>query len=340
MKKSINIKTVYFLFLISLTACTSFIKHTYFSGSSLDGHYAVFGNRKEGKVTIKELGTDRVVKKWGNDIFDVIGGSVGFTGDSRYFILPVKKNIELWNLEKGSRDRIFTAQAVIYSAVTDLRNRYLAASDLEGGINIWDLDRLRFLGRIVFKENSWESFADKLVFSNDGEYLVAGSYGIIKVYSIPSGLEKKQFLTCEPYALRSIDISDNNAYIMASVGDKSIIKMWHLWSGELLWSREEKNWIFKIFFYHDDKYACTISTDVMAKAAASNEYTIKVWDVKSGRLVVTKKIKDFLNLNPDGRIFTWNPSYNQMVTYLWGGAWIEEMSGIHFNPGMDKIMEK
>lgn len=151
----IRVRLVSLLFcILCITSCTSVSrKYPYFSSSTSDGRYGVFGDREKGQVVLKEITTGRIVKVWDNNIFDVIGGAVGFTPDNRYFVLPIKNSIELWKLRDGTLNKTLVTNSNIHSFAINSTNTYLAASDKEGGMNLWDLDDGRRLWRIQFAEN-------------------------------------------------------------------------------------------------------------------------------------------------------------------------------------------
>ncbi|MFO0793574.1 MAG: hypothetical protein U0586_05870 [Candidatus Brocadiaceae bacterium] len=223
----IRIRLAFLLFCtLCVASCTSTVtRYPYISSSTSDGRYGVFGDREKGEVVVKEITTGRIVKVWNNNIFDLIGGAVGFTSDKRYFVLPIKNSIELWKLKDGTLKKTLVTNSNIYSFAINSTNTYLAASDMDGGINLWDLDDGRHLWQMQFAKNRSEEvhilkgilsvnktvtpLAHRLVFSHDGKYLAIAGLEFIKIYAIPSGKETNWIALNQP--------RDSNTHIMDSI---------------------------------------------------------------------------------------------------------------------------
>jgi WD40 repeat protein len=352
-------------FCLFITSCASYVKYPYFSASSIDGYYGVFGDRKEGQIVLREITSGRIVKTWTGNIFDEIGGNINFTIDNRYFIIPIKNCAEVWNLRNGTHENNFFVDSDIYYVVTDLTSSYLAASDKGGNITLWQLDNKKKIWKVTFKENYTASFAHRLIFSKDGKYLAAGSFGIMKIYEISSGREVKQITWSQKssterksgqmtidilqaldnifashpskYGVTSMSISNNNNYISAGLGN--YLLMWNFRTGKLIWSKQEEEKIFGIDFYPDDRYVITFSVDPLKEDVVKN-WTVNVRDVNYGNVIISENIQNVVSFSPDGRIFTWNPQNNKIITYLWGGEWIDVLTGTSFDDGITNIVDK
>lgn len=362
---SIRVRLILLLFCtLCVPSCTSIeTRYPYFSSSTSDGRYGVFGDREKGQVVLKEITTGRTVKVWDNNIFDVIGGAVGFTPDNRYFILPIKNSIELWKLRDGTLNKTLITNSKICSFAINSTNTYLAASDEEGGINLWDLDDGRRLWQIQFAENRPVEvpilkgpgvnilsvnkivipLAHRVVFSHDGKYLAAGGDEFIKTYAIPSGEKMSYIALNQPRdsnnqsIMNSIIFSNGDSYIAAGLDNK--LFLWDSITGRLQGSIIDDMPISGIGFYPGDQYMITYSVDRTQSSAVKN-FTVKIRKVNEGRLVAVRQIQNIVGSSHAGQIFAWNPESNKVITYLWSREQIDMLTGTPLAIGVDNIIAK
>ena len=89
-------------------------------------------------------------------------------------------------LKRLSRSRLAPLQhsAAVYGIAISHSGEFLASSDIEGGITLWDGKTYRQLRHIpAHKSTVWN-----LAFSHDGERLASASDdGTVKIWSVPAG---------------------------------------------------------------------------------------------------------------------------------------------------------
>lgn len=360
MMSNIRVRLAFLLFCtFYITSCTSpETKYPYFSSSTSDGRYGVFGDREKGQVVLKEITTGRIVKVWDNNIFDVIGGAVGFTPDERCFVLPIKNSIELWKIRDGTLSKTLVTNSKIYSFAINSTNTYLAASDREGGINLWDLDDGRRLWQLQFGGNRSVEvsilkgilsvkqivipLAHRLIFSHDGKYLAAAGHEFIKIYAIPSGKETNCIAFNQPgdsstHIMDSIVFSNEDSFVAAGLDNK--LFLWDSRTGLLKWSIKDDMPVSGIGFYPGDQYMITYSLDRTRSSAVKN-FTVKIRKVDDGRLVTVRQIQNLVGSSHEGQLFAWNPESNKVITYLWSREQIDMLTGTPLAIGIDNIVAK
>lgn len=365
MMNRIRVRLVLLLFCtLCATSCTSIrTPYPYFSGSSYDGRYGVFGDREKGQVVLKEITTGRIVRVWDNNIFDVIGGAVGFTPDKRCFVLPIKNSIELWKLRDGTLSKTLVTNSKTDSFAINSTNTYLAASDAsdeEVRINLWDLDDGRRLWQIPFagsrlvdvpilgynilSKRMMVSYLVKILdFSHDGKYLAGGSNEFIKIYAIPSGKEMNCIALNPPRYpntggnMGSLGFSKEDSCIAAGIDNK--LFLWDSRTGRLKWSIIDDMPISGIDFYPGDQYMITYSVDRTQSSAVKN-FTVKIRKVNDGRLVTVRQIQNIVGSSHEGQIFAWNPESNKVITYLWSREQIDMLTGTPLAIGIENIIAK
>ena len=128
-----------------------------------------------------------------------------------------------------------------------------------------------------------------LVFSSDGKYIAAGSFGgYLHVWDAATGSTVRQWSGWEADgSVYALAFSPNSIYLASGESD-GFVRVWNIDSGEPLWALRG----------HDDGVACATFSgeDGYYLAMTSIKGEVKVWETQSGRMVRTLS-----NADPDAR---------------------------------------
>ncbi|NER80001.1 MAG: NACHT domain-containing protein [Leptolyngbya sp. SIO1D8] len=164
-----------------------------------------------------------------------------------------------------------------FGAVTALAlnpdNTLLAAGDLQGNINIWQMDTYQHLCTI----NAHADGIFAIAFSPDNQHLLTGSSDTtLKLWRI---CDYECVTTFEGHCqmVMSVAFSPEGKQI-ASAGFENIIKLWDVSSGQCFQTLEE---------HTSSVRSLTFSTTENILASASFDHTIKLWNWQQGRCIKT-----------------------------------------------------
>ena len=208
------------------------------------------------------------------DVSDSNHSSVAFSPDGKTLAALSWMRIELWNVEKRSRQ--CTLQTSSHGFDPDPLafspdGRILAVSN-EHGVQLWDMAR-GVLHSTLQVDSFWPP---PLAFSPDGRILATGNYDDVKLWDVVSS-QPLRTIKIQASEVRSVAFSPDSG-ILASGNCGYTIKMNNVASGELLRTLEGHTACVE---------SVAFSPDGRTLASGSDDHTIKLWDAVSGNLLLT-----------------------------------------------------
>ncbi|MGA9993902.1 MAG: PEGA domain-containing protein [Pyrinomonadaceae bacterium] len=153
----------------------------------------------------------------------------------------------------------------------------------EGPISLWDVQTNNKL-----REFSWEKKRFYAVALNpSGNIVAGGEFGGIRLWDVSTGADLVTIK--EGQDSDSIALSfDGTVVAQASEGDHSI----------RLWSTNDESSLKKLVGHTDDINYMVFSPDSKLLASSSDDNTIRLWEVESGRVKVLKVESKILGMGP------------------------------------------
>jgi WD40 repeat protein len=185
------------------------------------------------------------------------------------------KTIKLWDLQSGSELCTYQGHtdSVNFIAITPDRRRLISTSN-DNTIKIWDIPihlypglKFNVPGRPVLCH---ADSVNALIVTPDGRQLIsASSDATLKLWDLASGKELLTFQS-HPAPIYAVAVTPDGKRVVASGYG---IKVWKLDSNTEVLSFVTPDWI----------YALAVTPDGQWVIAGSNEHTLKVWELTSGR---------------------------------------------------------
>jgi len=231
-------------------------------------------------ITIVDPRKGRVLQKFGPGDRTWLPTYVEFSNNGTQLIVPANdtRNIQVLKWPscqvlmemRGHTEEVRAASAAPNDPV-------LASASANGEIIIWDLDS----GSIVHREPAHTGKILSLDFSHNSPRLVSGGDdGTVKLWRwTGTALEiEKQ----HDDHLRGISAAafSNAGRLIASGGVKEII----------LWDTIQNKRLFTLDGHADELRTLEFSSDDKSLLSASRDKSVKLWDVETGTLLMTKKV--------------------------------------------------
>ncbi|KAF2259255.1 hypothetical protein CC78DRAFT_621216 [Lojkania enalia] len=222
--------------------------------------------------------------------------------DARRFIIVYKLAIESSPLQAYSSALMFSPASSlvrrlfeeeephswVYSVAYSPDSARLASASYDGTVKIWDANSGECLSTLEGHSSSVRSVA----FSYDSARLASASDdGTLKIWDLSSG-ECLSTLEGHSSSVRSVAFSYDSARLASASGD-STVKIWDASSGECLSTLEghsssvsgeclstlegHSSWVYSVAFSHNSARL----------ASASDDRTLKIWDLSSGECLST-----------------------------------------------------
>jgi WD40 repeat protein len=211
---------------------------------------------------------------------------VAFSPDGRLLASVSEGEIKLWNAHNGDLIRNLTRLGAGITALAfSPDSRTLATGEMNGNIQLWDLQSSRILHKWMAPQES----AYNLAYTNDGKTLIgaAGLYeasGEIHLWGAQTGkLQRVLSPPAKDYGQSAGELSSRKALalsrdgkVLASMTPKQI-RLWDVSSWKLIKSLD---------FPNERVYCMALSPDgsLLATGFGMEEKNLKLWNVPTGTL--------------------------------------------------------
>ena len=267
---------------------------------SPDGKYLVSGSPGQG-VKIWEVSTGKLIRTLQSDTSFVFTVSVSPNGK---YIASGRDDgsIKIWDASSG---RLFKTLYGHSDGINTINyspdGKYLASGSADKSIKIWDASS----GRLFKTLHSHSDGINTINYSPDGKFLASGSADkSIKIWDTSSG---RLFKTLYSHSdgINTINYSPDGKFLASGSADKSI-KIWDITSGKLLRTIQGHDYsISTVDYSPDGAFLASGSYHAFSHSGPTTSRSIKVWDMKTGKLV--KTLEDFsdgvtsITYSPDGK---------------------------------------
>jgi WD40 repeat protein len=208
------------------------------------------------------------------------------------------ETLELWELESEKTIKRFNVQGLEISSISfSLDQKYVAAGSYGGSIRMWNVER----EEEIWTNNPHQRSIKSVIASPKGNFIAIGSgeynldkkNGVIDLIEISTGKLNKR-ININGKIPVSIAFSPDERYIANIVEGEEVVEIRDIKTGNLF-RRITSSRPLSICFSHNGKIL----------AQGSEDHTIKLWDVSSGKL--SKKLSGHtagitsLSFSSDGR---------------------------------------
>jgi WD40 repeat protein len=304
--------------------------------ASSDGYTIKIWNLETGKEI-------RTLK--GNDWID----SMSISADGKTLvsvsgsIVDKTKTIKLWNLETGKEIRTLVKDGYDNFDVHELKSistngKILASRTEKNTIKLWNLET----GKEIFILKGYSDVVWSVSISPDGKTLASGSRdNTIKLWNLETGKEIRTWRGHDE-GVDSVSISPDGKTLASSGGDNTN-KLWNLETG-----KEIRTWgahdigansvsispdgktLVRRHDVGDD--SVSISPDGKTLASGSDDNTIKLWNLETGKEIRTWRGHDdgvdSVSISPDGKTLASGGGDNTIkLWYLEKGQTIRTLRG-------------
>ena len=247
--------------------------------------------------------------------------SIAFSPDGRTLASGSQDNtIKLWDVETGSVLRTLSGHVrFVWSVAFSPDGRTLASGSDDKTIKLWDVATGRELRALSGHGESVSS----VVFSPDGRTLASGcTDGSIKLWDEATGRELRTLgLPSIGAVVWSIAFSPDGRTLVSGGGDNTL-KLWDATTGKELRTLSKRGDETPLLEFSPSVMSVAFSTDGRTLASGSQDKTIKLWDVSTGKELHTlsghgKDVHSVV-FSPDGRTLA-SGSYDNTAK-LWDVA--------------------
>jgi WD40 repeat protein len=235
---------------------------------SLDGGTIAAGS-KDGIIRVWPTSTTKKVKTL-REAMEVNG--LTFSSDGEWLAAAVGKSVDIWKISKGEKIQVLEGHQNIVMAVTTTRDgRWLASSDLDGSVKLWDTNTWREI-RAWAPSPGQAAFA--LSFSPDGSFLAAVVGKNIEIWEASTGrLVKSLPLPGDHTTNFAVSFSPNGRWLAAGADHK--IALWDASS----W--REKTVLGGQILGQISPLATAAGGNTLA--LGSDDHTVRLWDLTTGQ---------------------------------------------------------
>jgi WD40 repeat protein len=230
---------------------------------SPDGRLASAG--KDRTVRLWDAATGHQLRKLEEHTGEVL--AVAFSPDGGWLASAGGRPegiVRLWDAATGQHLRTFDAHTTWVWGVAFSPDGRLAAASQDGTVRIWDAATGQELVKV-------RPLVTRVAFSPDGRRLAAaGPDGAVRIWDAPT---RQTALTFQGHTASILGVAFSpDGKQLASVGDQ-IVKVWNAATGEeTLCLAGHTHWVVGVAF----------SPDRRRLASASQDGTVKVWDLATG----------------------------------------------------------
>lgn len=273
----------------------------------------------------------------------ILGFSRDFKNVISCYSIGAKSIINIYDLKTGECKKTLNYSGSIYSiniAAFSTDSKILAIGDNNGTVEVWNIEREMVLkstfksfkngleaisvspdgklivtggdegngsnslkvwnandGKKIFTMTGHVNGINSVCFSPDGKFIVSGSCdGNIKVWNVLTGKEVKNIGSTRSM-VSSVNFSSDGKYLVSGhYFEENTVKVWDFTTGEEL----------KSFQGHTGKVkSAQFSSDGKNIVSTSDDGSVKIWDVATGKCKVTRydvpNSNDWIAVTPDGR---------------------------------------
>ncbi len=191
------------------------------------------------------------------------------------------KTIKIWHTQSGRLYKTFNNRECVAKAIKFHPKKNQLLSTCGKNILIWDIHRGKIVD--VLKGHKKNVFA--LDFTKDGKYLASGGAGetvIVWKYKKRRKIRRLKERLLYNNTIYSVKFSNTGEYLF-SAGEDIKIKMWN-------WRKRKIVKNFRLHKFRINTLAINKYDNILA--SASNDYTIKVWNIVTGKEIATLKAYD------------------------------------------------
>ncbi|PSB02195.1 NB-ARC domain-containing protein, partial [Merismopedia glauca] len=253
------------------------------------------------KLRLWEVETGKCMKTWQGQMNSF--WSIAYSADSKMLAAGCADGtVKIWDLASNKCIKSLSGHGhwvwcVAFSPVEGNRpqNRLIASSSFDHTVRIWNSQT----GQCLQSLQGHSTYVHAVSFSHDAQYLASGSAdGIVKLWDVAAGQCRRTWESNSGTAW-SVSFSPDNHLLLVGY-DNGTIGLWDIHTGES----------YQIWQEHATRVRClAISPREVAGswlvASASDDRTVKVWDLYKGMCLQTLDIDTdqvlSVSLSPDGQ---------------------------------------
>jgi WD40 repeat protein len=300
---------------------------------SADGRLAVAGSSYLGTPTVWSTSPAGPPRFLDGHRFTV--GAVLLSRDGRLALTGgVDKTIRLWEVETGRCRRVLHGHTgAVYSVAMNGDGRYVLSGAEDKTVRLWELDTGRCL--YTLRQDDTPYGVRHVALSADGRHALTAAARQVRFWRLPVGVPGS-FQLCRPRSPAELDQTARRIATLIAEGEHAIaqrryaralsvltearetpgyerapevLAAWHRLGGVVERTGLRGAWPVGVFEGHESWIsACCLSRDGRLAVSVSQDETMRVWDVQTGRCLrsfdvgyVGFSFETSLALTDDGR---------------------------------------
>ena len=211
------------------------------------------------------------------------------------------KSAQLWDASTGKRLKKLEAHtAEVTAVVFSPDDRLLATGDAKGHVKLWNVEE----GRVVLKLDGHSRRIASITFTADGSrVLTASGDNTVGQWDVASGQELPKLILKHPDSILTMQTISGSNSIVTSCADRKL----------RVWNTTDATVTQSLGPFEGDVFSLNVSTDGKRLIAAnSQEKTVRLWDLESGREVQSPqpggKLGPLVDLNLHGGLL-WSAAF-------------------------------
>ena len=184
------------------------------------------------------------------------------------------KSAQLWDAATGQRLKKFEAHLAEVTAVAfSPDDRMLATGDTKGHVKLWNIEE----GRVGAKLDGHSRRISAISFSSDGSRVLSASGdNTVGQWDVATGKELTKLILKHPDSILTMQPIPGGNSVITSCADHKL----------RVWSPDEAKVVQTIGPFEGDVFSLSVSSDgTRLLTANSEERTVRLWDLASGREV-------------------------------------------------------